>query len=273
MEKSYLTTGEFAKLCNTSKHTLFHYCDIGLFSPVFIDENGYRYYHVLQYDLFLTIRQLHLIGMPLEQIKRYVARRTPENMLELYRAQEKRLNQQIAQLKQIRSSLHTQRIGMEQALTCGDGQYFMEKRACQPLFCSRTISELDDYIMTAEIGALIASAEDARHPSTLGMVCDLREAVQEEHGPFRFYLYAGKRRADDGVTIPSGQYLCTYHRGAYQTLYQTYRSLYRHAVCQNIALSGMIYAETVIGDWAVRNPDEYVIKVFVHIDEKTERIS
>ena len=40
----YMTTGEFAALMGVSKHTLFHYDDIGLFSPEYVAENGYRMY-------------------------------------------------------------------------------------------------------------------------------------------------------------------------------------------------------------------------------------
>lgn len=34
----YLSTGEFAKLCNIKKHTLFHYDDIGLLKPEAFDD-------------------------------------------------------------------------------------------------------------------------------------------------------------------------------------------------------------------------------------------
>ena len=33
-----LTTGEFAKICNVKKHTLFHYDDIGLLKPDYYDD-------------------------------------------------------------------------------------------------------------------------------------------------------------------------------------------------------------------------------------------
>nr|WP_243686593.1 MerR family DNA-binding transcriptional regulator [Clostridioides difficile] len=33
VSKNYFTTGEFAKICGINKKTLFHYDDIGLFSP------------------------------------------------------------------------------------------------------------------------------------------------------------------------------------------------------------------------------------------------
>ncbi len=47
---SYFTTGEFAKLCNVKKQTLFHYDDIGLLSPAVTGENGYRYYSYAQLE-------------------------------------------------------------------------------------------------------------------------------------------------------------------------------------------------------------------------------
>lgn len=77
--KEYLTTGQFAKLCSVSKHTLFHYNDVEVFIPRYIDENGYRYYHVLQYDTFCTITQLRTIGMSLTEIRKYLKQRSPKN--------------------------------------------------------------------------------------------------------------------------------------------------------------------------------------------------
>ena len=38
----YFTTGEFAEILGVKKHTLFHYDEIGLFSPAVKEENGYR---------------------------------------------------------------------------------------------------------------------------------------------------------------------------------------------------------------------------------------
>ena len=40
----YMTTGEFARRMGVTKNTLFHYDNIGLFSPEIVDTNEYRYY-------------------------------------------------------------------------------------------------------------------------------------------------------------------------------------------------------------------------------------
>lgn len=87
MEKQselYFTTGEFAKILGVKKHTLFHYDDIGLFSPAVKDEeNGYRYYFVWQMDAFEVIRALQKLGMPLGEIREYMKSRSPEHFLSL----------------------------------------------------------------------------------------------------------------------------------------------------------------------------------------------
>ena len=72
MEKKselYFTTGEFARILGVRKHTLFHYDEIGLFSPALKEENGYRYYFVWQMDMFEVIRALQKLGMSLGEIK------------------------------------------------------------------------------------------------------------------------------------------------------------------------------------------------------------
>lgn len=44
-DKKFLyTTGQFAKLNGINKRTLHYYDEIGLFSPEFKEDNGYRYY-------------------------------------------------------------------------------------------------------------------------------------------------------------------------------------------------------------------------------------
>ncbi len=41
--KKYLTTSQFAQICSTTKHTLFHYDEIGLLKPEFVNKKGYRF--------------------------------------------------------------------------------------------------------------------------------------------------------------------------------------------------------------------------------------
>ena len=74
-KKFLYTTGQFAKLNGINKRTLHYYDEIGLFSPEFKEENGYRYYtcfQTVQLELIVTLRK---IGLSIEEIIRYQHRK------------------------------------------------------------------------------------------------------------------------------------------------------------------------------------------------------
>ena len=62
---------EFAKIASTSRKTLQYYDEIGLFSPAYVAENGYRYYSLFQLDQLALIAVLRDLGLPLREIKQY----------------------------------------------------------------------------------------------------------------------------------------------------------------------------------------------------------
>lgn len=81
--KPLFTTGEFARLCNIRKDTLFYYDEIGLLKPEIIQDNGYRYYSANQLFLFDIIAMLKECGTPLKEIKEYITAREPASFLTL----------------------------------------------------------------------------------------------------------------------------------------------------------------------------------------------
>ncbi|MEQ8934321.1 MAG: MerR family transcriptional regulator [Amphiplicatus sp.] len=66
--KKRLTVGDLAKAAGVSVRTLRHYDEIGLLSPAFVGDNGYRYYGR---DEFLRLQQIMLhreMRIPLKEI-------------------------------------------------------------------------------------------------------------------------------------------------------------------------------------------------------------
>ena len=66
------TTGQFAKLCGTTKETLFYYDELGILKPVKVAENGYRYYSASQFFDLDLITVLQEAGSSLSKIKSYL---------------------------------------------------------------------------------------------------------------------------------------------------------------------------------------------------------
>ena len=49
--EKFLKTGEFARLCHTTKETLFHYDREGILKPRHVSGNGYRRYGLEQFSI------------------------------------------------------------------------------------------------------------------------------------------------------------------------------------------------------------------------------
>ena len=97
--KKYLyTTGQFAKLNGVNKRTLHYYDEIGLFSPEFKGENGYRYYtcfQTVQLELILILRK---IGLSIEEIIRYQQRPSGASFAELIEERKALIDKSIREL-------------------------------------------------------------------------------------------------------------------------------------------------------------------------------
>lgn len=100
-QERYIKTGEFAKLVGVTKHTLFYYDKIGLFSPEIKLENGYRFYSFDQLDVFDVIQTLRELDVSLEEIKGYMNQRSPKRLLKLFRKEQSIIRKQMQQLKKM----------------------------------------------------------------------------------------------------------------------------------------------------------------------------
>ena len=99
MKDNYFSTGEFAKLCNVNKKTLFHYDEIGLFKPEIVKENGYRYYSIYQLEIFDMIYTLRDLGVPLKEIKSFMDKRNPNRVVELFEYKTNEIENEIKLLR------------------------------------------------------------------------------------------------------------------------------------------------------------------------------
>ena len=83
---------EFAKIASTSRKTLQYYDEIGLFSPAYVAENGYRYYSLFQLDQLALIAVLRDLGLPLREIKQYQECGSADELEHLLEAQSREID-------------------------------------------------------------------------------------------------------------------------------------------------------------------------------------
>ena len=100
MSKKMLTTGAFAKLCKTTKETIFHYDRENILKPRYEASNGYRYYSLDQLWDFESIATLKDIGSSLKEIRYYLQDTEPERLLAFLQEKDSALDEEIERLLQ-----------------------------------------------------------------------------------------------------------------------------------------------------------------------------
>lgn len=101
MNKKLITTGEFARLCSTSKETLRHYKEIGLLIPRYEGENGYGYYDAEQFYDYYAIAIFKKTGTPLAKIKDCMGHQNISTVLDTLKEQREALAKEKREIEQM----------------------------------------------------------------------------------------------------------------------------------------------------------------------------
>lgn len=247
-----LTCGEFAKLCHTSKDTLVWYQKKGLFEPVYVDERGYRYYDVLQYDTFLTIQQLSVAGLSLDAIKAYLSEKSVESMMNLYDEIDEMLERKISTLQSIQKRFTMMANALEAYVDRTCGSCFIEEKEETKIHVSECVTCMEDGVMARCMGDLIHRVGRVDLVSSLGM--------KMVDGCLYFYVYG-----DGEEVIPKGRFACVYHKGTYESVDESVAILREYVRLLGCECSDCVFVEMVVGDWIVDDASAYVMKVFVEL--------
>lgn len=272
MEKQselYFTTGEFAKILGVKKHTLFHYDEIGLFSPAVKDEeNGYRYYFVWQMDTFEVIRALQKLGMPLGDIKEYMKSRSPEHFLTLVNQKEKEIDQEIERLKNMKRFMERERETIQEALEAHVDIPKLTEREQEYLFLS-DVNMTGERKLAEEIAHHVRVCEQYYiSMNAVGAVCYEKDLKAGRFDCYRsVYTRLDKRiPALKPLIKPAGTYVELYYRGYEGDMRKAYPVICDFAEERGIQLEEMWYEDILLDELTVRDYGDYVVKVAVRVE-------
>lgn len=261
----YLTTGEFAKLAGTTKHTLFHYDRIGLLSPEWKLPNQYRYYSVSQLEIFDVIRILREIGMPLEEIKSYLDQRTPALFLDLLEKETSAIEKRIRELKRMKEQLKKEKSSLEHALRQDLSRISIVREEEEYLLTAPAPKDADSEAENAQVISQLVLLGKKHHlfsPYGIGGIQHFSTLEELNYQYSEYYLITDKPIKDSSLQIrPGGNYLCAFHQGGFDTLSQTYERAIRYAGEQGISLTNTFYEDILIDKLTVKTEEEYVIRI------------
>lgn len=264
-----LTTGQFAKLCGTNKRTLFHYDEIGLFTPAFTDEKGYRYYSEQQCDVFSVITALKGIGMPLSEIKEYLNNRNPELFSQLLFAQQQKVEKELNRLNRIHQMIQTKielvNRKKEVVLNCVKEEFCEEEY----LILSHPIQSSDHDVVLPSLYEHLSYCNKEQlnvgHP--FGAMINKENLLSNHFDTYEYFFTKVLAKSDSPYLHikPAGTYAVTYLKGNYYQSEHAYEMLLSYCREKNYQLGECSYKEGIIDEVAEKNIENYITKISIQI--------
>lgn len=250
MIKEYFTIGELSDLFNINTQTLRYYDSIGLFSPIKRDDDtGYRYYQFNQLYELASIRYLRKLDYSIHNIDAYMKSRKVEFVLDKFKEQSRSLHEKWDELIKIDNIIKRKITFIENELpNIKFNQYdirYYDERIYSPIGSEEQLykSEMFYYYPT------IAFYEDTIK-SFGALLVDEAEGV----------IYNNEKLIS---IIPSGKFLCGYHKGDYSNITKTMKKIYNDN--QNLKLDKLTMNFNVIDQFVESNVDNYVTCIQIKI--------
>lgn len=267
--KNYLTTGQFAKLCNTTKETLFHYSDIGLLQPIYIAENGYRYYSPKQFYDFTLIRILKNAKMSLEDIRAYFSDYNNREFISMIEEKQKELVQEKANIDyslQLMESLKASiRTGITEKIQQPKLVYM------EPEYIS--IIKIDEEQNRTDNVEALKEHLNFTQRYNLHYEFPLGSGIIREDflaGKFIYKFYFSKLKDHKNVgnvhQKSGGVYATILHGGSPETIFGTYKILLRFIKDNKLEIKGNIYEYDLINKMNSRSMSDYVTQISIRVD-------
>lgn len=262
----YLTAGEFARISGTTKHTLFHYDEIGLFSPQKRGENGYRYYSVDQLEIFDVICTLRELDMPLAQIREYLEQRSPEAFVRMLCEEKELVDRQIERLMGTRKWLEEKSAQIERVMRINMDEpntvFFPE----QYLICAysmftggvevaQRILELYDY----------CEKNGCRSAYNVGYIQHrryLKKGIYDNYHTM-YMLFDHAPAGVSYVVKPAGNYACVYHKGHWSTIGESYERLFAYLRERELSPGEEFYEDYMLDELTVQGQEHFVTRISV----------
>jgi len=268
----YLTTGEFAKLCKVNKQTLFYYDQIGLFSPEYKNEKGYRYYSIRQIELFFVIDLLKDLGMSLHDIQQYTENKSPESFLSIMYQKREEIVKKRQEIETKEQIIETKIALMEEALQLDLNEVKLEKLPDATLYLSRNIENIhaDEFVEVVSdfINELDELQLDTGYP--IGVITKREQILKGEFTNYS-YLYIEQPNPKEGYPYfksLKGEFLSGYHIGDEKTIHKTYKRLFTEMDRLNLSLGDYVFEEYIYDTVVMNHKEQFVTKILIQVNQK-----
>ncbi|BBI33555.1 MerR family transcriptional regulator [Cohnella abietis] len=264
----YFTTSEFAKVCGVTKHTLFHYDDIGILKPEIVKENGYRYYSYLQFFTFDIIAVLKETGTSLQEIKEYINNQNTSHFLSILKQKQQQLVEEQRKLERMNSLLLGAIHNTDLALHATYGEPWVEECEEQYFIATRLSKESGEKDYARKIAAIFDYCKEHHidYDFPIGSIISKSHVEEGVYDPDYFCNRISVKHEGELLYIkPKGKYMVMNHKGSHESLPASYEKLKTYIADSDFVITGDAYEYELLSYLAVGDPDKYVIQIAIQI--------
>lgn len=267
--EKYYRIGEISRLYKISTDILRYYDKIGLMSPDFTGENGYRYYSKKQIWKLNNIRNLRNIGVGLEDIKEFLDERNINSANGIIEFQLEKVEDKIKKLTELKEELTSKLENIEFFKTFKDFNKPILKFIPKRKFLRSKGNFKQDWEIDFELKILNEKTEYDNDfiltNNEIGATLSKENFFKGEYLTFSESFIINDVK---GEIIPEGYFLTIVFKGKYDESYKYYNILKKYIEENNLIVTGDIHEIYHIEIHITENEDEFITEIQIPVAEQ-----
>lgn len=273
-DSRYFTPAELAKLLGISKQLLLYYDKNDIFSPEFVDENGYRFYVLSQYFTLQIIISLRKLNVSLKEIKAYLKNKDINLLKEIYRNKQQEYKKQIEELLYLEKTMQQKIAFLNDIQNLPLNQILLELQEEEHLYFSEDISFQTPIKHRMNILAkhmLPVFSHPSFQEYLMGFHYDSNEFFYKDLiTQYNVFISANSKLYYNNPIKKTKEkclYLCVYCNAHYGVIDSKIKERILKFVEQNkLHMHGGIYLFPLRNFWSTSKPEEELVKLCLRVE-------
>lgn len=268
---NYFSVSELAALGNVSRQTILYYDKHNLLKPNFIDDNGYRYYHFKEYLMLEIILNFRKLGMSVDEIKAYIAAKSPQALDEILKAKTCEYESTIRKLQCLIADISKVRADLAKIPTYQPGSIGITEQKQETLILSTLVDKklpIKTRIQTLGTFNLPVYRSNHFKACKVSWIITAEDFLNGECRQKRYYCSPASIDATNKnrLVLPAGRYLTYIFQGAFQPQSaKIHDTIIQYLQKQHLRIAGPIKITSIKDFWTANTRAEYISMLSVII--------
>lgn len=269
-KEDFLTTSEFAKVCGVTKHTLFHYDDLGVLKPAMIDDKGYRFYAIKQLSTFVIIKVLKEMSIALKDIKIYLENQNTDTFIQIFQERSMQLSIEKKRIERTDKLIRNTLRMTTNALTNFFKPHITESEEEHLLVVDVTeeTTEREKVLMLySKYRFCVDKCLSLTIPT--GSIVKKDDLLARNYNHSLFYFSVLNTFCTNSLIHrkPQGTYATILHKGTKSSINTSYDTLLHYIEEHGYRITSDAYETELLNDLATSEQNEHVVEISIKIEK------